>query len=142
MTRQQKWAKESFERVSRFKESSEEDRDKYRTLCLKMPALLKQSGLVQALAFIRARSGEVGKRFCNDLASAYGVGTGEETRGQVLQEQAQKAPLPAYLALSRDLIDVSVWFRRFAQSELAKKDSPGEPAKTQAAPSEAGDARA
>lgn len=139
MTRQQRWAQQAFERVSRFREHA--DRGKYRSLCMKMPALLKQSGLVQALTFIRARSGEVGKQFCNDLASAYGVGTGEETRGQVLQEQAQKAPLPAYLALSRDLIDVSVWFRRFAQIELPE-DGPGDSARTQAAPSEAGDARA
>ena len=41
--------------------------------------------------------------------------------------QAQQAALAAYLVLSRDLIDISVWFRRFAQSELTKKSGQDEP---------------
>ena len=96
---------------------------KYKTLCLKMPTLLKQSGVVQALAFMRARSGEEGKEFCNDLSAVYGVPTLDgKTAGKDLQDQAQTVALPQYLVLSRDLIEVSVWFRRFAQSELKAED--------------------
>lgn len=122
MTRQQRWAKEALERVKRHKAKTKDEaakESKYRTLCLKMPALLKQSGVVQSLAFMRARSGDDGKKFCDELAEVYGVTpTQGKSASETLQEQAQSASLPAYLVLSRDLIEISVWFRRFAQSEL------------------------
>ena len=122
MTRQQRWAKEAFACVSARKQESASG--EYRSLCLKMPALLKQSGLVQSLAFMRARSGTVGRLFCEDLARVYGIGIAAgRALDQVLQERAQSADLAAYLVLSRDLIDISVWFRRFAQSELKEEAS-------------------
>ena len=121
MSRQQKWAEEALKRVRKHKGTDSES--KYRTLCLKMPALLKQSGLVQSLAFIRARSGEIGKDFCNELAAVYGVQREDQkSAGEVLQERSQSAALPVYLVLSRDLIEVSVWFRRFAQAELRESE--------------------
>jgi CRISPR-associated protein Cmr5 len=116
MTRQQRWANEAFRRVLSRKGT---DESKYRTLCMKMPVLLKQCGVVQALAFIRARE-EMGDEFCDNLAEVYGARDGRE-----LFATSMKAKLPQYLALSRDLIEVSVWFRRFAQSELeAEKAAP------------------
>lgn len=121
MTRQQQWAKEALKRVENQIERATES--KYRTLCVKMPSLLKQSGLVQSLAFMRARSGDEGKAFCNDLAEVYGISKKDEkSAGAVLQDRAQIAALPEYLILSRDLIEVSIWFRRFAQSELKEED--------------------
>ena len=123
MTRQQRWAKLALERVRDHKGKGSES--KYRTLCLKMPALLKQSGLVQSLAFMRSRSGQESKMFCDELATTYGLlATNDKSAGEVLQDQAQNAELPVYLVLSRDLIEVSVWFRRFAQSELKEVDQP------------------
>lgn len=118
MTRQQKWAHEALKRVQKH-QGAEASESKYRTLCLKMPSLLKQSGLVQSMAFIRARD-EIGKTFCDELAEVYGasLADGKGRTGEELQQQAQTAQLSAYLILSRDLIEVSVWFRRFAQSEL------------------------
>lgn len=124
MTRQQRRAHGAYGCVMAHKQDKAPD--EYRSLCLKMPALLKQSGLVQALALMRARGG-LGKDFCDDLSRVYGFGeTEKKLPGQVLQEEAQKAPLASYLTLSRDMIDISVWFRRFAQSEL-KTDSPDDP---------------
>ena len=122
MTRQQRWAKLALERVRDHKGKGSES--KYKTLCMKMPALLKQSGLVQSLAFMRARD-DIGKVFCDELATTYGLlATNDKSAGEVLQDQAQNAELPVYLVLSRDLIEVSVWFRRFAQSELKEVDQP------------------
>ena len=122
MTRQQRWAKLALERVRDYQGKDSES--KYRTLCMKMPSLLKQSGLVQSLAFMRARD-DIGKVFCDELATTYGLlATNDKSAGEVLQDQAQNAELPVYLVLSRDLIEVSVWFRRFAQSELKEVDQP------------------
>ncbi len=123
MTRQQQWAKEALARVKQQHGKPKES--KYRTLCMKLPSLLKQSGILQSLAFMRARD-EIGKQFCDELAQVYGVPKeGEQSAGEVLQKRAQRAELNEYLVLSRDLIAVSVWFRRFAQAEL--RDSDGTP---------------
>jgi hypothetical protein len=65
---------------------------------MKMPALLKQSGLVQSLAFMRSREEE--EKFCDELATTYGLlATNDKSAGEVLQDQAQNAELP-----------VSIWF--------------------------------
>ena len=93
-------------------------------LLVPTPALGGDEGVGELLLiFLRARSDGVGREFCEDLARVYGVGSASgKTPEQVLQEQAQTADLAAYLVLSRALIDISIWFRRFAQSEL-KEDS-------------------
>ncbi len=132
MTRHQQWARESLERVMARKgadggqdEERQQRQGEYRSLCLKMPALLKQSGMVQALAFMRSRAGDgdssLGKAFCSDLARVYGQA--EEDPGLALLKKAQKAALAEYLAMTREIIDISIWFRRFAQSELKEPKS-------------------
>jgi CRISPR-associated protein Cmr5 len=115
MTRQQKWAKEALARVTVH--VGQGDAREYRTLCMKMPVLLMQSGLVQALAFVRSR-GEPGKAFSADLARV-ACGLAGDDPGLDLMRTAQDAEdLAVYLALTRDVLDASTWLRRFAQSEL------------------------
>jgi CRISPR/Cas system CMR-associated protein Cmr5 small subunit len=127
MTRQQRWSTEAHKAVLRFKDSPEKEKAKLNTACRKMPSLIQTSGLIQALVFIESR--DDGKRFCDDLAKVYDpklgdkpYKPGDEPRDR-LRQKAQKADLAEYLALSRDLINVSIWFRRFAQIELGDKDA-------------------
>jgi CRISPR type III-B/RAMP module-associated protein Cmr5 len=116
MTRQQAWAKKALELVSAKKNAA--DKARYATLCMKTPMMLKQSGLVQTLSFLRARK-KAGKDFVDDLALAYNDGAATDFNGEGLQREAQSTrELSEYLALSRDIQSISVWFRRFAQSEL------------------------
>ena len=132
MTRQQQWAKEAYARVLSKKGSTEEA--KYKTLCMTTPALLQKSGLVQGLAFLWSRDQDkpdrpsVGKGFMDDLAEVYdrtlgqGKGNGKGYRdhapGRKLMKTAQRQELAGYMAMTADLIDVAIWFRRFAQAEL------------------------
>jgi CRISPR type III-B/RAMP module-associated protein Cmr5 len=100
----------------------EANEDKYRSLCMKAPMLIKQSGLVQALAFFRSREDDVEARlFVDHLAAVYTAGGGQGAAdGAALQRKAHgAATLGDYLALSRELVEISVWMRRFAQSELS-----------------------
>lgn len=115
MSRQQKWARCALAKVT--KQKGEDEESHYRTLCMKLPALLKQSGTMQAIAFLLSRKEPAAKQFTSDLAAVFGA-----TSAEALRRNALEAPLPQYLVLSRDLIDISVWFRRFAQSELADDD--------------------
>jgi CRISPR/Cas system CMR-associated protein Cmr5 small subunit len=108
-TRQQRWSRGALERVILHKGKADEA--KFKTLCMKMPGLIKQAGLVQALVFMQSREKELGKGFVNDLAGVLG--------DQKLLATAQAAELPTYLALTNDASQVAIWFRRFAQIELS-----------------------
>jgi hypothetical protein len=68
--------------------------------------------VVQAMVFLKARGGNEGKAFAEDLAKVYGSNLG------ALLAKAQGAALPEYMAMTNDLVNIAIWFRRFAQSEL------------------------
>jgi CRISPR/Cas system CMR-associated protein Cmr5 small subunit len=110
VTRQQEWAKAAFKAVALVKTSK--DAEHYRTLCMNTPYLIKQSGLVQAVAFL-LRDQKKNGAFVDDLAKALA----KPDRAS-LQRDAQEFGLAQYMGLTRDAIAVAVWFRRFAQSEL------------------------
>jgi len=111
VTRQQQWSRQALDYVLAAKDD-DTTVSTYNTLCQKMPSLIQRSGLLQAVVFVQSR-GTVGSRYLDDLANTYGLADTSDLRGQ-----AQTSPLPAYMALTRDLIEVSIWFRRFAQIEL------------------------
>ncbi len=113
MMRQQTWSLRALEHVQAVRSRPEEQQRKYKTLCMKMPGMVQRSGLIQALVFVQARE-KMGAEFCDDLAEIYGAESGNKLRGSV-----QSAELEEYLAMSRDLLEVSAWMRRMAQIELA-----------------------
>ncbi|MGD0039212.1 MAG: type III-B CRISPR module-associated protein Cmr5 [Isosphaeraceae bacterium] len=120
LTRSQNWSKGALESVLAQKGKLE---SKYRTLCMKMPALIHQAGLVQATVFMLGREADIGKQFIDDLAKVYGG-----FDDAMLLHRIQEAPLAEYMALTHDLSQVSLWFRRFAQIELAPaKENEREP---------------
>ncbi len=119
-SRAQDWSKRAFASVRAMKPpigKKSEAADKYRTACMKMPGLVHQSGLLQALVFVVARD-EHGARYCDDLAAA--LAPGEDHANLIVRAQA--APLVGYLALTRDVLEVAQWLRRFAQIELGDAD--------------------
>lgn len=111
-TRQQRWSRSAHEAVCRFAEDKAQA-PKIKTFCMKMPALIQRSGTVQSLAFVISR-GKEGIAFTDALARTYSGADGKN-----LLAQAQKADLRKYLALTRDLLEVASWYRRFAQIEMA-----------------------
>jgi CRISPR-associated protein Cmr5 len=117
-TRQQRWSVAAHRAVLGFADAKDDKKKKLKTLCMKMPALVQRSGAVQALAFVISRA-EEGERFANAIADTLEPGR----KGADLLEKCQTADLAAYLASSRDLIEVATWFRRFAQIELADVES-------------------
>ncbi len=121
-SRAQEWSKRAFASVRAMKAPGIEksDASKYRTACMKMPGLVHQSGLLQSLVFMVARDAQ-GARYADDLAAALAPGEDHEE----LIARAQAAPLVSYLALTRDVLEVAQWLRRFAQIELAQNE-PGD----------------
>jgi CRISPR/Cas system CMR-associated protein Cmr5 small subunit len=114
MSRQREQAARVHERVRGYKGNGEA---KLRTLCMKTPALIHQSGLAQALVFLRSRDGEHGERFVADLA--HGLGRSDVKTGDALIKKALQTPMTEYMVLTASVADVAAWFRRFAQIELS-----------------------
>ncbi len=125
MTRQQRWASQAFDHVTRQKqERTEEHSRKYATACMKAPLLIKQSGLVQAIAFFRSRSDDGSQHFCNHLSELYF--NGPSTSERLFNAARTEGDLTAYMAMTHDVIEIATWFRRFAQSELKADDAGGD----------------
>ena len=120
MTRQQRWSKAALENVQGWQGNADREK-RFKTLCMKMPALIGQSGLVQALVFMQSRAGKEGGEYVDALARTY---SSTNSTGLALLQEVQKADLPVYLAQSRDLIEIATWHLRFAQS-LIKSESEG-----------------
>jgi CRISPR/Cas system CMR-associated protein Cmr5 small subunit len=115
-TRSQRHSSAAYHHVVQAKAERAIDTGKYRTNCQKMPSLLHQSGLLQALVFMAARDTH-GERFVDDLAAALRP---EHTHKELIRE-AQQATLPEYVHLTDEIAELSQWFRRFAQIELGEE---------------------
>ncbi len=118
-TRAQDWSRVAYERVSAAKGRAD-SAAKYKTSCNKMPGLIHQSGLLQALVFQVARD-EAGARYVDDLAAAFfcqeAAGAPKADHARLIRH-AQGLELQPYMSASRDIADIAQWFRRFAQIEL------------------------
>lgn len=117
-TRQQKWAVATHGKVRDWKAQTDK-RAKYKTWCRRSASLLQQSGLVQTLAFMRAKR-EDGAGPVGDAMAQVLYDNPTKTL-DALFEEAKSAPMPRYMALTRDLTAVCVWFRRFAEIEIPEE---------------------
>ena len=121
-TLQQKFANAVYWRIQDVKKSypDEKKQKEYGALALKLPVLVRQAGLIQALAFVAARQRDPHKqRILDDLARVIGLNSGDK-----LLQRAREAHLSEYMLLTQQVLWALEWFKRFAQSEL--KVEPGE----------------
>lgn len=108
-TRSQTWAQDAYERV---KEAAKRgDASEYKDMALKFPVLVRQAGLSQALAFVDSRGKDAHKALGDDLARTLGH------KGlRDLAQRAREAELLGYLRLTREVLAVAEWYKRFAQA--------------------------
>ena len=121
MNRQHQWARDTFVRVQHARDLTEEwtiaDRDQYRTFCRQLPVLFRRSGLAQSLTYLNSRNDNRGGAVLRDVASVYGT-TAIALVPRVVGTDERPVPVADYLIVSRDLIAIAGWFRRFADSVL------------------------
>jgi CRISPR-associated protein Cmr5 len=113
-TRDQKYAVDVYERVSKVKEA---DRKRYGAIAHKLPILIRTAGLVQALAFVDSRQ----KQLLNDLAGTIG-----KPNSDTLLSRAREANLSEYMRLTQQVMAALLWYKRFAQSVLGVNASDAE----------------
>lgn len=118
MSRQRERAARAYEQVqgiAALKKNDEAKAKKLKTLCMKTPSLVQQSGAAQAVAFLRSREGENGREFCTRLAKVL------ELNNDVALHQEAFRPthdVVSYMLFTQQLADAAAWMRRFAQSDL------------------------
>ena len=119
-TRDQKMAGVIYEKVIAIRDGTNGDlKRQYRTMALKLPALVRSAGLVQALTFVDTRD-EGSRRLLDHLADVLGKGA----RDALLQE-SRDLPLPGYMYLTQQVLAALLWHRRFAQSLLGAPERTG-----------------
>jgi CRISPR-associated protein Cmr5 len=98
----------------------------YGRQCLRLPALIHQCGLCQALTFLEAKGAEQRNpyfhRLLDDLASVMGTAGGRTT----LCASARGATLLEYERLTLEAIKCAQWFKRYAEAILKVRPGEGE----------------
>lgn len=89
----------------------------YRQLARSFPALVHGCGLVQAVAFVRAKEGEAGEIYLKHLSMVMPL-----ENGTSLDAKSRSAPLLEYQQITRDATDSATWLKRYAEA-LLKDDS-------------------
>lgn len=112
MTRDQKRAKSAFERITQYRQKEESWRDEYGGMAHKIPVLVRQAGLAQALAFVESRGKEAHRTLLEDLAHTSGLSKSE------LLKKSRESGLGEYMHLTQEVLAAAQWYKRFAQSVL------------------------
>jgi len=108
-TREQEWAQSAYDKVRHRQKEDRSWKDKYVSQVKGFPQLVKTSGLAQAIAFVDSRGEEPQRAFLHDVAATLGYESVE-----ALEERARKAPLADYIHLTRQVLGVAQWYRRYA----------------------------
>lgn len=113
-TREQVHADRAFRLVNEVPES---EKKQYGILAHNLPVLVRVSGLVGALEFVATRDRDANNRFLKHLEHHLRE-TGLLTGKQELRPRVREAPLADYMRLTREVLDVLLWHKRFAVSVL------------------------
>lgn len=115
--------KEQLDRAKRVKDQSPEAHrrfeeiqqkiNQYGGMAHKLPVLIRQAGLVQALAYVAARGKPGAKQLLEDLAQVLGY-----KNDDALLRESRNANLLEYMHLTRKAAVSLTWYKRFAQSVL------------------------
>jgi CRISPR-associated protein Cmr5 len=118
-TLQQKYAASVYERVSAFGNEYKEGnnaRKEYGAMAHKLPVLVRQAGLIQALVFVETRGKKSHKQLLTDLANTLG-----KANAKAFYKECQDADLADYIWLTRQTLAALEWYKRFAESVLNVK---------------------
>jgi CRISPR-associated protein Cmr5 len=121
-TSDQTRAQLAFSKVSEVARRDENFKKKYSTACRRLPALIHQCGLCQALAFLQAKVKEdATQALLTDFSSAVLDMQTKNSREQ-LAAAAREKPFAEYQWLSRHALSTATWFKRYAEALLPTED--------------------
>lgn len=113
LTRNQQYAGRVYAQVVQLRDKDPEWLKKYGSMAHSLAPLVRSAGLCQALQFVHTRNEEPHSALLEHIALALGQPSAHQ-----LLEHVRNAELLEYTKLSRDVLALLVWFKRFAQSVL------------------------
>lgn len=126
--RNQSYAIKAHNHVEEFSKENKENKEaksKYKSMCEKLPILIRTSGLAQALAFVEAKKEKAWERLLDHLEETLeSQVTVIDTRmrqtlsSRKIVENSRTLPLNEYMQLTRDVLSALLWYKRFSQSLL------------------------
>lgn len=126
-TREQRWARDAYQRVRTHVKRDPEWRDQYLGMARRLPALIRSAGLAQAVAFVKTRREPAHEALLADLAATLAMDVEE------LSRHSREADLVEYMVLTRHVLGALQWYGRFAEVLLAEGDGLPEARKEEAA---------
>lgn len=119
LTRTQRYAADVFGRVEPLAQEDKAYRDKYKSMAEKLPALIRNAGLAQALAFVEAKSTPEKEKAWRDLLDHLAQTLGYANRAALsAASRSPQCTLSVYLRLTNETLEALLWYKRFAQSLL------------------------
>lgn len=106
-TKEQLMAGKAFERVS--KRQTESDFKDYKSFALSFPSLIHTCGLVQAVAFAKAKDKD---GYISDLQAVFN----EIDNAGDLAARSREAPVMEYMRITRHAISAASWIKRYCQA--------------------------
>lgn len=108
----------AYEQIARLPEAVSR-RKAYGRMAHKLPVLIRQTGLAQALVFAEAKGGDGGSLLLAHLAEHLGdLGIVPEGTRPALMACVRSAELSEYIAITREVQAALLWYKRYAQSVL------------------------
>ena len=111
--RSQKYAQRAFGLIQKVKDDNKQVKE-YRTLVLNFPTMILQSGLAQAIGFLRAKGKEEHLLLLAHIAELLG-----ENKDS-LHKKILEADLSHYQLLSRQALEAASSLKRYTQALLSK----------------------
>ncbi len=118
-TLEQKLAAQIYDQVKQQEHDATRAKE-YGGMAHKLPVLIRQAGLVQALAYAAARGKPGAKQLLTDLATVLGYDSADE-----LLRASRQADLLPYMHLTHQATVALTWYKRFAQSVLGVDQTAG-----------------
>jgi len=112
-TRELKYAESAYNQVHAIWGRGEAYHKKYGSLAHKLPILVRQAGLAQALAFAATRKPEEQQKLLKHLA----ITVIDDDFDELLRQSRTK-PMLEYMRLTDDVMLALTWYKRFVQSIL------------------------
>jgi CRISPR-associated protein Cmr5 len=127
-TREQLRAAKAHEIISNIKSKSKPENEvkSFGRQCLRLPALIHQCGLCQAIAFLEAKAkgkDNEFKKVVESLAHVIGAPMPESQRlnGNDFAKQVREASMVEYQWLTREALKASQWLKRYSEAILGAK---------------------
>ena len=105
--------------------ASSDKASKYKTLSKKAGSLVRNSGLMQTLAFMKAKANRPGEHhhaiFYSHLQQELST-LGILPQQQALFDYVRQSSVPEYMYLTREVLHLMNWHKRLADTLITKED--------------------